>query len=88
MEADGVQVTIRHPRIIETRIDLLNHPTLIFVQSGYSLHTLRQASRRSWRIGQQRAVRVFYLHYEDMQSSCLRLMGKELLVSLAMEAKF
>src|SRR5437899_507578 len=86
---EGVQVTISHPKIIETGIDLLNHPCLIFFESGYSLHTLRQASRRSWRIGQHRPVRVFYLHYEDtMQSSCLRLMGKKLLVSLAMEGKF
>ena len=86
---EGVQVTIGHPKLIETGIDLMNHPSLIFFQSGYSLHTLRQASRRSWRIGQHRPVRVFYLHYEDtMQSSCLRLMGKKLLVSLAMEGKF
>src|SRR5712691_872234 len=48
-----------------------------------------KASRRSWRIGQGQPVRVFYLHYEEtMQSSCLRLMGKKLLVSLAMEGKF
>ena len=34
-------------------------------------------------------MRVFFLHYEDtMQSACLRLMGKKLLVSLAMEGKF
>src|SRR5260370_20889853 len=86
---EGVQVTISHPRIIETGIDLLNHSSLIFFESGYSLHTLRQASRRSWRIGQRQSVRVFYLHYEEtMQSSCLRLMGKKLLVSLAMEGKF
>src|SRR5207244_4694803 len=43
---EGVQVTISHPRIIETGIDLLNHPSLIFFESGYSLHTLRPASRR------------------------------------------
>jgi hypothetical protein len=86
---EGIQVTISHPKIIETGIDLLGHPSLIFFETGYSLHTLRQASRRSWRIGQRQAVRVFYLHYEDtMQSSCLRLMGKKLLVSLAMEGKF
>jgi hypothetical protein len=86
---EGVQVTISHPKIIETGIDLLNHSSLIFFESGYSLHTLRQASRRSWRIGQRQPVRVFYLHYEEtMQSSCLRLMGKKLLVSLAMEGKF
>ena len=83
------KLTISHPKIIETGIDLLGHTSLIFFESGYSLHTLRQASRRSWRIGQRQPVRVFYLHYEEtMQSSCLRLMGRKLLVSLAMEGKF
>lgn len=86
---EGVQVTICHPKIIETGLDLLSHPSLIFYESGYSLHTLRQASWRSWRIGQRQPVRVFYLHYEDtVQTACLRLMGKKLLVSLAMEGKF
>jgi hypothetical protein len=86
---EGIQVRISHPKIIETGMDLISHPSLIFYESGYSLHTLRQASRRSWRIGQCQPVRVFYLHYENtMQSSCLRLMGKKLLVSLAMEGKF
>lgn len=86
---EGVRVTISHPKIIETGLDLLSHPTLIFYESGYSLHTLRQASRRSWRIGQRQPVRVYYLHYEDtVQTACLRLMGKKLLVSLAMEGKF
>jgi hypothetical protein len=50
---------------------------------------LRQASRRSWRIGQRSNVVVRFLTYnETMQTSCLRLMGKKLLVSLAMEGKF
>jgi hypothetical protein len=57
--------------------------------SRYSIYVLRQASRRSWRIGQREPVRVKFLHYaETMQESCLRLMGKKLLVSLAMEGKF
>jgi hypothetical protein len=86
---EKVQVTISHPKIIETGLDLLSHPSLIFYESGYSLHTLRQASRRSWRIGQWQPVRVYYLHYEGtVQTACLRLMGKKLLVSLAMEGKF
>ena len=86
---EGVEVTISHPKIIETGLDLLGHPSLIFFESGCSLYTLRQASRRSWRIGQRLPVRVFYLHYEEtIQSSCLRLMAKKMLVSLAMEGKF
>lgn len=86
---EGVQVTISHPKVIETGIDLISHNCLIFYETGYSLHTLRQASRRSWRIGQRKPVRVLYFHYSDtMQGTCLRLMGKKLLVSLAMEGKF
>jgi len=74
---------------IPRNIDLLDFPTIIFYESGYSLHTLRQASRRAWRIGQRRPVRVKFLCSEGtMQTSCLRLMGKKLLVALTMEGKF
>jgi len=86
---DGVQVVICHPKLVETGLDLLDFPTIIFYESGYSLHTLRQASRRSWRIGQRRPVHVKFLCSEGtMQTSCLRLMGKKLLVALTMESKF
>ena len=86
---EGVQVVIGHPKLVETGLDLLDFPTIIFYESGYSLHTLRQASRRSWRIGQSEPVRVKFLCYEGtMQASCLRLMGKKLLVALTMEGKF
>jgi superfamily II DNA or RNA helicase len=85
----GVQVVITHPKIVETGLDLLDFPTLIFAETGYSLHTLRQASRRSWRIGQKKPVRVLFMCYDGtMQTSCLRLMGKKLLVALTMEGKF
>jgi superfamily II DNA or RNA helicase len=86
---EGVQVVISHPKLVETGLDLLEFPTIIFYESGYSLHTLRQASRRSWRIGQRLPVRVKFLCYEGtMQTGCLRLMGKKLLVALTMEGKF
>jgi superfamily II DNA or RNA helicase len=86
---EGVQVVISHPKLVETGLDLLDFPTILFYESGYSLHTLRQASRRSWRIGQTRPVRVKFLCYEGtMQTACLRLMGKKLLVALTMEGKF
>ena len=86
---EGVQVVISHPKLVETGLDLLDFPTILFYESGYSLHTLHQASRRSWRIGQRRPVRVKFLCYEGtMQTACLRLMGKKLLVALTMEGKF
>jgi len=86
---ENVQVVISHPKLVETGLDLLDFPTIIFYESGYSLHTLRQASRRSWRIGQRRPVRVkFFCYQETMQTACLRLMGKKLLIALTMEGKF
>jgi superfamily II DNA or RNA helicase len=87
--AEGVQVVVSHPKLVETGLDLLDFPTLIFYETGYSLHTLRQSSRRSWRIGQDRPVKVLFLCQEGtMQTKCLRLMGKKLLVALTLEGKF
>jgi hypothetical protein len=74
---------------VETGLDLLDFPTILFHETGYSLHTLRQSSRRSWRIGQRRPVEVKFFAYKGtMQEVCLRMMGKKLLVALAMEGKF
>ncbi|HEY2471661.1 MAG TPA: hypothetical protein VGI45_27990 [Terracidiphilus sp.] len=85
----GVEVVVCHPKLVETGLDLLAFPTLYFYQTGYSLHTLRQASRRSWRIGQRHPVRVKFLTYTGtMQEICLRLMGRKMLVALMMEGKF
>ena len=66
----------------------MDFPTIIFYQTGYSVFTLRQASRRSWRIGQDRPVRVHYLHYTDtMQERAIELVGRKLSASLAIEGK-
>jgi hypothetical protein len=85
---EGVQVIICHPKLVETGLDLLDFPSIYFYESGYSLHTLRQASRRSWRIGQKLPVRVKYFYYVGTaQEKCIHLMGKKLLVALMMEGK-
>jgi len=75
--------------LVQTGLDLLAMPDIFFYETGYSIYTLRQASRRSWRIGQWANVNVKFFYYAGtMQETCLRLMGKKLLVSLAMEGKF
>lgn len=85
----GVQAVICHPKLVQTGLDLIEFPTILFYETGYSIYVLRQASRSSWRIGQHLPVKVKFLHCaETMQERCLRLMGKKLLVSLAMEGKF
>ncbi|HZZ82383.1 MAG TPA: hypothetical protein VFE62_28045 [Gemmataceae bacterium] len=58
------------------------------VHAAY-LFTLRQASRRSWRIGQKEDCRVVYLYYEGtMQDRAIALMGKKLTAAQALEGKF
>ncbi len=86
-----LDVVISHPRLVETGLDLFdkggrhNFPTLCFYESGYNLFTLRQASRRSWRIGQAQPCRVVYLYYEGtMQDRALALMGRKLTAAQAL----
>jgi superfamily II DNA or RNA helicase len=87
--AAGLDAIIANPKLVETGLDLLDFPTLIFHQTGYSVYTLRQASRRSWRIGQDRDVKVYYLFYEGtLQEKALQLMGSKMEASLAIEGKF
>lgn len=86
---EGAEVVLCHPKLVETGLDLLWFPSIYFYQTGYSLHTLRQASRRSWRIGQFLDVRVkFFVYSATTQMACLRLMGRKMLVALMLEGKF
>lgn len=86
---EGVKVVIANPKLVETGLDLYDFPTMIFYQTGYSVFTLRQASRRSWRIGQKKDVKIYYLFYRGtMQERALQLMGSKMEASLAIEGKF
>ncbi|MEA2115156.1 MAG: DEAD/DEAH box helicase [Thermodesulfobacteriota bacterium] len=77
-----------NPNLVKTGLDLLDFPTIIFFQCGYSVFTLRQASRRSWRIGQDLPVRVFYMAYaKSMQEKALSLMAQKMETSLAVEGE-
>ena len=79
---------ICNPNLVKTGLDLLDFPTIIFFQCGYSVFTLRQASRRSWRIGQDQAERVFFMAYaETMQEKALSLMAQKMETSLAVEGE-
>jgi len=85
----GIDVIIANPKLVQTGLDLYDFPTLVFFQTGYSVFTLRQASRRSWRIGQRKPVKIYYLFYTGtMQERAMELMGKKMEASLAIEGKF
>ena len=86
----GLQVLITNPRCVETGLDLNAFTTLIFYSMGYNLFTLRQASRRSWRINQTAPrVEVYMIYYADtMQAKAMKLMASKLAVAGIIEGTF
>ena len=62
---EGVDVLVCHPRLVQTGLDLVDFPTIVWFETDYSIYTMRQASRRSWRIGQSRPVKVVFLAYRN-----------------------
>ena len=88
--AAGMQVLITNPSLVETGLDLNAFTTLIFFSMGYKLFTLRQASRRSWRINQTAPkVEVYMLYYRDtMQQKAMKLMASKLAVAGIIEGNF
>jgi len=62
---EGVQVLITHPKCVQTGLDLLAFPTLVFYQCEYSAYVVGQASRRDWRIGQRADVHVYHVVYAN-----------------------
>ena len=79
----GLQVLITNQKCVETGLDLNDFTTLIFYSMGFNLFTLRQASRRSWRINQTAPrVEVYLLYYKDtMQAKAMKLMASKLAVA-------
>ena len=78
----GMEVIITNPELVKTGLDMLEFPTIVFMQSGYNVYTLQQASRRSWRIGQKQDVDVHFLGYAgSAQMGCLELMARKIAVS-------
>ena len=86
---NGCQVLFVNPKLIQTGLDLISFPTIIFYQTGYNLSDMRQASRRSWRLGQTQNVEVYFLYYaHSVQETILSMMATKLQAALAIEGKF
>jgi len=65
IEKNPSDVLICNPELVKTGLDLLQFPTIIFYESTYNVFTLKQASRRSWRIGQRENVKVIFMAYSN-----------------------
>ena len=82
----GLDVLICHPQLVETGVDMLEFPSIIWYEADYNTARVRQASRRSWRIGQTEPVRIYYLTYEKTkQTQAIYLIAQKVATSLAVE---
>jgi hypothetical protein len=93
--APKCDVLVSHPRLVETGLDFFDRagtyvvPTVVFYEQGYLPNTLRQASRRAWRIGQTMPCRVVHLYYRGtLQERAVALMGEKLAAAVAIEGRF
>ena len=86
----GIQVLITNPSLVETGLDLNDFTTLYYYNIAYNLFTLRQSSRRSWRINQKaQKIEVYFSYYEGtMQHRAIRLMASKLAVAGIIEGNF
>lgn len=74
-----IDVLITNPRLVETGLDLIDFQTTVWFETEYSLYTLMQASRRTWRIGQVHNVDIHFAVYRDtMEHRAASLVGQKL----------
>lgn len=86
LEMTDPDVIFSNPSLVKTGLDLYEFPELVFYQTGYNIYTLRQASRRSWRLGQNRDVNVHFFCYENSaQEDAMKLIADKLVTSLSVE---
>lgn len=79
----GVDVIITHPKRVQTGLDLLDFPTLIWMGQEFSVYSVLQASRRSWRIGQTVPVKVYFFQYQNtLQDSAMRLIAAKVAAAI------
>ena len=84
-----MDVLIAHPKRVMTGLDLIQFPSLIWYQVGYSTHVLRQASARARRPKQTKPCKVFFLYYGNtIQEQAMALMGEKEAASQALEGVF
>lgn len=89
VHAHEFDVLIVHPKRVQTGLDLIDFPTIIWYQIGYSCHVMRQASARARRPIQTQPCKVFFLYYRGtVQEHALALMGDAEAASQALEGKF
>src|SRR3546814_9822497 len=56
----GIDVLITNPELVKTGLDLLEFPTIVFMQSGYNVYSLQQARSEEHTSELQSLMRTSY----------------------------
>lgn len=57
----GTKVLIMNMSLVQVGLDIVNWPTILYYQLNDDINTVRQSSRRGWRLGQSKECRVYFL---------------------------
>lgn len=77
-----------NPRLVETGLDLVIFSSLVFYEVTPSLYLFLQAMRRVWRLGQDKAVEVTYLVYQNsIEAEMLRRIGQKLKAAILLHGE-
>lgn len=85
----GVRAVICNPSAVQTGLDLLDFTTIVFYELDSRFFTLRQASRRSYRLNQKNNVSIYYMYYKNtVQESLINYMAERIKAVKVLEGDF
>lgn len=74
----GVKVFFTNPKCVETGLDLLPFPSLVFYEPSFSLPLTKQASGRAWRLPQKQSCRTYHFFYEGtMEARAVQIIAEK-----------
>lgn len=77
-ERDGTNVVLCHPGLVETGMNLIAWPEIVFAEPTYSLYRAMQARKRALRPTQTKACNVTWLGYhQTMIAQALDIIGSK-----------
>lgn len=90
VEKNDIDVLICNPKLVETGLDLLDFTTIVFYNIAHDIFTVRQSSRRSWRLSQKKPkIEVYFMYYKDtVQEQWLGLMADKFKAAQVAEGRF
>lgn len=74
----GTEVMFCSPELVQTGLDLVAFPNIVFFGISDKLDVVRQSEKRSWRLGQKLPVKVIYMYWaQTAQQNALHYIARK-----------